>query len=311
LLIQKIRGAETIVIFGHKNPDGDSLGAALGLRRLITDNFGKTADIIYDGNLPFKYDFMPGRDSLVYAEKLPLKKYDLAVSTDAAALRQLGEAQAEFFKEAACTIKIDHHKTGEDFADINIVRDDFVATSEIIYEIARAAGWEICADAANCLYVGIYADTGGFNHIDNGSAMRVAADLIDMGASARMVRPNLDALTRADIVAEAQVLSETKFLRGGRLAVISVPNKFYKKLDSGETPVLMRARSVRGVDVLVVLKEARPNEIHASFRSETFIVRDIAEKLGGGGHDFAAAAKLNASLTDAQKIIEAAFAEVF
>jgi phosphoesterase RecJ-like protein len=307
ILADKIRVANTIVIMGHKNSDGDSLGACMGLQYLISENFGKKTDVIYDGNLPIKYDFIPGRRELIYAEKLGKKEYDLAIVLDTAIVRQLGEIQKALLDGARDTVKIDHHKTGEDFASVNIVETSFVATCEIIYEMAAEMGWDICPDAANCLYLGIYSDTGGFSHIDNGNSLRVAAELVDRGANARRVQPNLDILTRDDILAEAEALAATEFFYDGRLAVVSVTNKQYKKLDSGEVPLLMRLRSVRGVRIIAVMKQAKPEEIHVSFRSEGIAVRSVAEKLGGGGHDMAAAANIRASLDVVKKTVVDAF----
>ena len=309
LLIEKIADAKTILIFGHKNPDGDALGASLGLRFLINDNFGKNPDVIYDGNLPFIYDFVPGRADMVYVEKMPAKKYDLVISLDSPAPRMIGEAQMAFFNAAADTVKIDHHKTDADcdFAALNISDTNFVATAEMIYEIAKAMDWKISVDAANCLYVGIYTDTGGFNYVDNGNAMRVAADLVDMGVDARNMQPNLNLCTAGDIIAQGSALANTEFFYGGKLAVTMISNKQYKKLDSGQTTLLMRLRDVKGVRALAILKEAKPEEIHASLRSETTPIRGVAEKLGGGGHDFSAAANLKMNLQSARDTVVEAF----
>ncbi|MDR2412666.1 MAG: bifunctional oligoribonuclease/PAP phosphatase NrnA [Rickettsiales bacterium] len=312
LLAKKIADAKTILIFGHKNPDGDALSAALGLRFLIADSLDKKADVIYDGNLPFKYDFIPGRGDMMYAGKMPAKKYDLAISLDSPSIKQIGAAQLSFFNSARDTVKIDHHKTGEndDYANLNIHAGDFVATAEIIYEIAKSANWKISANAANCLYAGIYTDTGGFNYIDNGNALRVAASLVDLGADARAILPNINMCTRWDIAAQGQALANAEFFYGGALAIAEIPNKSYKKLDSGETALVMCLRNVKGVKVLAVLKEAKSSEIYVSLRSETVVVRSVAEKLGGGGHDFAAAVNLNMNLQSAKETIIEAFAGI-
>ena len=51
-LIEKIKNAKSIAISGHKNPDGDAICSALALMKIIELNFGKTATVIYDGNIP-------------------------------------------------------------------------------------------------------------------------------------------------------------------------------------------------------------------------------------------------------------------
>ncbi len=310
LLILKIRAAESILIFGHKNPDGDSAGACLGLAELLRDNMDKNPVVIYDGNLPMGLDFLPGRDSMIYADKLDAQKFDLAIAVDVAQYHQIGDAQKIFWDIAADTVRIDHHKSGAEFASLNIVRDDFVAAAEIIFEIAKIANWKISVPVANNLYVGLWSDTGSFNYLDRGDVFRAAAELIDLGADARTVQPNMNTVSRKDIMAETTAMSATEFFYDGKLAIVPVAHDQYKKLDSGETPLIMRMRSVRGVEIVVILKESHPDKIHASMRSEKIPVRPVAEKLGGGGHDMAAAAVLAMSLQDAKKLIVKEFSGI-
>ena len=69
ILAEKIRNANSIVIAGHKNPDGDSLCSMLALARLIELNFGKNPVCAYDGNIPDYLDRVPGRSTVKYFEK--------------------------------------------------------------------------------------------------------------------------------------------------------------------------------------------------------------------------------------------------
>ena len=59
IFVEKIKSAKSIVIAGHKNPDGDSVCASLALARLIELNFNKTPVCMYDGNFPNILDNMP------------------------------------------------------------------------------------------------------------------------------------------------------------------------------------------------------------------------------------------------------------
>ncbi|MCL2538651.1 MAG: bifunctional oligoribonuclease/PAP phosphatase NrnA [Alphaproteobacteria bacterium] len=304
---QKIRAAETILIFGHKNPDGDSLGAALAIRDIIRDNFEKDAVITYDGNSPIYYDFMPGRSDFIFAEKIRSDKFDLVIIVDLASAVQMGDIPKKFFDSAGDTIKIDHHKTGDVDVNLAIVDVSAAATCEIIAELATAANWKIGVAAAKNLATGIYTDTQKFSLTDDGHVLRIAADLSDMGASLRDIAEGWSVATKNDILAQANILVSAEFFYGGRLAVAVVPNKYYKKLDSGETEILWYLRRIRGVEFVAILKEAHENEIGLSFRSRRIPIRPIAEKLGGGGHDLAAGGRLNVPLLDAKKIVVEAF----
>ena len=54
----KIESAESIAIFTHVNPDGDTLGASLALKTTIKENFGKEATLIVNGKVPEIYNFL-------------------------------------------------------------------------------------------------------------------------------------------------------------------------------------------------------------------------------------------------------------
>ena len=53
--LDRLRKAKSIVIMGHKNPDGDSLCSVLALAHLIEENFGISPVCVYDGNIPENY----------------------------------------------------------------------------------------------------------------------------------------------------------------------------------------------------------------------------------------------------------------
>ncbi|MCL1891736.1 MAG: bifunctional oligoribonuclease/PAP phosphatase NrnA [Alphaproteobacteria bacterium] len=309
LLVAKISAAKSILIFGHKNPDGDATGAVLALRFLIADNFARTADVIYDGNLPIYFDFLPGRENFVYAEKLPGKKYDLVIVVDTGSAIQLDALQQKFFDEAVVTARIDHHKTADISADIDIV-DIGASTCEIVYEIAREAGWKISASAATCLYSGIYCDTFRFSFLDKGQTLRTAAALVDLGAEPRRISESVGIATRDDIMAQAEVLRDAEFFYHGRLAVAVFPKALYKNLDSGETEIVLFLRRIKNVECVAILKEAHPENIRVSLRSREIPIREIAESFGGGGHDLAAGAQLHTTLSAAKKIVAEAFAGI-
>lgn len=307
-MTSKIRAAESIVIFGHRNADGDSVGSALGLCHLVKSNFDKDAVVAYDGNMPISYDFMPGRGDFIFAEKIKDNRYDLMILVDVGAGVQLGDAGRALFSAAGTTIKIDHHKTFDVSAELEFVDDGASSAAEMIFDIACAADWKINADAATCLCAGIYADTGNFAFVSgNSRPLRAVAELVDLGADIREISEGLNIATRHDILAQANVIAAAEFFHNGRLAMAVVPNKYYKKLDSGETEMIFFLRRIKGVEFVVVLKEARADEIGVSLRSRRIPIRELAEKIGGGGHDLAAGGRLHTNLAEAKKVMVEAF----
>ena len=54
-----IEQANSIVIFSHVNPDGDTLGSMIGLSKLIELNFNKKTTNVIIGKTPDTYAFLP------------------------------------------------------------------------------------------------------------------------------------------------------------------------------------------------------------------------------------------------------------
>ena len=59
VVVERIRGARRVLAVSHENPDADTLGATLGVVRLI-ERFGGTADPVCTDPVPPLYDFLEG-----------------------------------------------------------------------------------------------------------------------------------------------------------------------------------------------------------------------------------------------------------
>ena len=58
-------------------------------------------------------------------------------------------------------------------------------------------------------------------------------------------------------------------------------------------------RTIRGVEVAVMIYQNKPNSCRINFRSKgKYIINDIAKSLGGGGHKFAAGAIASGTLNE-------------
>ena len=59
VVVERIRGARRVLAVGHENPDADTLGATLGVVRLV-EALGGTADPVCTDPVPPLYDFLAG-----------------------------------------------------------------------------------------------------------------------------------------------------------------------------------------------------------------------------------------------------------
>ena len=97
----------------HENPDADTLGATLGVVRLV-EALGGRADAVCTDPVPPLYDFMAGVDRF-RTDPDPDAPYDLLVISDCGSLERIGEVgarHADLFERLPRVI-IDHHASND------------------------------------------------------------------------------------------------------------------------------------------------------------------------------------------------------
>ncbi|MDR0803476.1 MAG: DHH family phosphoesterase [Rickettsiales bacterium] len=302
---EKIKCAKSIGIIGHKNSDGDSLCSILALHDLIKLNFGKDAVCCYDGNIPDYLDFVPNRDLMRFVGSVPEeeRKFDLLFVLDTGIFGQIGELQTPVVNSAGFVIKIDHHPDTGDLGGLNY-DFTFISCAQAVFHIARELGWKIDFLAAKNIMIGIINDSGRFAYDNTGRAFSDAAALVDeYGIVVQEIYEEMNKMPRKDILAEAFAVAKAEFFFEGRVAIATIDRAAYKNLDGKASFAMEWLGMIEGVEYVVMLKEAKQDEIHISFRSKKMPVNGIAAALGGGGHVNASGAKLLTNLPMAKAAV--------
>ena len=300
---ERIKDAKSIVIMGHKNPDGDSLCSVLALAHLIELNFGVQPLCVYDGNISDSLDYVPHRHRIKYFERVDLTQiFDVAIVMDYGNQAHIGGPRP-LVDNAKFIIEIDHHKNDNTIADLCLNDDTAAATAIIVYNVMRAANMNIDSIASDLLALGILTDTGNFKFVRNGDALRIMADLIDSGVNVRNLIELMNNKQRKAVQLEAQTAANAEFFYQGRLALATVSKKDYKYLDGRGELVLNLLGQIKGVEYIVLLKEQKPEQIGISIRSRRKPIDGIAVALGGGGHERAAGAIVRDNMENVRKRI--------
>lgn len=287
---ERVRGAKSIAIMGHKNPDGDSLCSVLALAHLIEENFGISPVCMYDGNIPENLSNVPLRPRIKYFERVDLsEQFDLAIVMDYGNPVHIGGPRPAV-DNAKFVIEIDHHKNENPIGQLCINDDTAAATAVIVYRIMRAGGLTLDARTADLLALAILTDTGNFKFVRNGDALRIMADLVDSGVNIRNLIELMNNKPRKAVQLEARTAANAEFFYHGRLAVATIAKKDYKYLDGRGETVLSLLGQISGVEYVVLLKEQKPEQIGISIRSRKKPIDKIAVAMGGGGHERAAGA---------------------
>ena len=180
----KFLQSKRILVVSHVRPDGDAVGALLGLG-LALQAAGREVQMVLSDKLPAGYRHLQGSELVrVKAEGV----FDLVVVLDCSDLARTGEAlnvnAAEGSSSRPVDINIDHHFTNLRFAACNLVEPEAAATSEIIAQHLTEFGLSLSQPVAEALLTGILTDTLGFRTSNmSPGVLRCAAGLMEAGAN--------------------------------------------------------------------------------------------------------------------------------
>ncbi|HEY9184661.1 MAG TPA: bifunctional oligoribonuclease/PAP phosphatase NrnA [Salegentibacter sp.] len=305
--------ARDIVIVPHKGPDGDAIGASLGLWHFLKDK-GHNPQVITPNNYPEFLKWLPGTEEVIIFEneqercKQLIADADLVFTLDFNELNRAGMMVQPLIDSEAVFVMIDHHQEPSDYANHTYSDATMSSTCEMVYhflEKLRAAN-HISPEIATCLYTGIMTDTGSFRFSSTSSLThRVVADLIDKGAENWKIHNRVfDTNSEKRMQLLGTALSNLKVLQEYKTAYISLSQEELDRHDfrKGDTEGFVNyGLALAGIKFAAIfIENKQENIIKISFRSKgDFSVNAFARQhFGGGGHINAAGGKSDLSLKE-------------
>lgn len=308
-ILDAIRESERIVVCTHLAPDGDALGSMLALASLIR-RFGKTVTMVCHDRVPAYLSFLPGQQEIRLPSEVTPERFDLALSIDASDLKRLGDSGA-VFSAAPLRIQMDHHKTNDRFADINLVLDELPASGSLMCRMMEAVGLNITRDEAICLYTAITTDTGNlcFGSVSDETFEQIAAlmradlPLIDTARRLHLMRE------KAHVLMLGRALNSMRFFMDGRLTMMQLTQRDYEECgaDISHTDKIVNyGLYIPGVQMACLAHEMEDG-IKFSLRSiAPYEVSGLAQSFGGGGHAQAAGCTISEPLEKAAELVREA-----
>lgn len=285
---EKIEQSDSIVIVGHVNPDGDTVGAGLALLLGLEKKYpDKKIDFVLQDNVPKNIAFLKGCDKIKKIEDIIAPNYNLAIFVDSATTERVGKVMeliGDIFK-----INIDHHISNPRYGDINVVRD-ISSTSEIMYSLLKDLDIEISLEMGEALYLGLVNDTGNFAHSNvTDKTFLVASELMKLGVNNNKIVNDFfktKSYERMRVLGKA--LSEMVFVEEKKLMYFYLSDKALKELNAVKDDtegIVEELINYAGSEVSLFLREEESGKIKGSLRSKHDInVNRIAGIFGGGGH---------------------------
>lgn len=307
-----IMQSEHILIMGHRYPDMDAMGAAVGIydickscdkkANIVLSSINEAIDIF--GNKVRKNEYYKGI-FINHSDAIELCKKDTLVVVLDTHRPSFTECP-ELLDISEKIVVIDHHRRGVEFISDTVLlfHEIYVSsTSEMVTELIQYMDQDIKINklTADGLLAGICLDTKNFAFKTGVRTFEAASFLRRIGADTIEVKKLFNS-DISDFIVKAEIIQNTKIINN-RICIGYTTSE----IDNVNIIIAKAADellSIRDVDASFVLGQ-KEGKIFISARSLGDInVHVMMEKLGGGGHiDIAGAQLKNVSLQKAYKMV--------
>lgn len=320
---QLIDDSSQILITTHLSPDGDALGASLGLYHFLKQK-KKNVKLMVPNSFPYFLKWMSGANEILiyeynpHAAKTIFDHADLIFSIDYNIPKRIGAMALLLEESNAKKVLIDHHLFPGDIYDVVISYPEISSTSELIFRLLYQADKyeEIDKTIAECVYSGMMTDTGGFTFNSNSPEIYLIISLL--------IRKGIDKDRIFSLVYNN--LTEDRFRLLGftlsqRMKVypelhtaliwLSIEDQKQFSYNKGDTEGFVNyPLSIKDIIFTAFIREDE-DLVKMSFRSQgTFPTNEFAAQyFHGGGHLNASGGEFYGTLEDAVSLFESCIGE--
>jgi|TARA_B100000959_G_scaffold83087_1_gene88502 phosphoesterase RecJ-like protein len=305
-----IENINRVALSTHENPDGDGLGCAAAMYHFYK-NKNIDCKIILPTSLPHEFEFLE-KGSMFYlysSETMDswLKDVDLIIIFDVGDINRLRDIRGAIQKYNLPSLNIDHHTLVDgSLFTYNLVDTHAAATGEIVFDILEQCfSIDFTKDICEGIFSAIMTDTGSFRYSNtNIHCHEIAIECYKAGVDTSYIYQQVyENTTKSRVKLLGTVLHQIHYELDGELAWFIVDNTMMEQCEADKTDVEGFSdfvRTINGVEVALMIMESGKNKCKMNFRSKgKYIVNDIANTLGGGGHPFASGAKIQGSIEKA------------
>src|SRR5690625_10316 len=322
-LKQLVKESDNVIIMGHKAPDMDSLGAAIGIL-----NIAKSNDV--EGHIIFDpHDVNTGIQRIIDAIKQeddiwqhfvePEEAEDIVTSRSLIVVVDTHKpamvSNERLLQKSEYRVVIDHHRRGEDFIQnptLVYMEPYASSTAELVTELLeyQPKNLKLKMLEATALLAGIIVDTKSFTLRTGSRTFDAASYLRSKGADTvlvqRFMKEDLDIyIKRSKLIERAEVYRDT-------IAISKAPDgeNYGQILIAQAADTLL---TMSGVNASFVICERDDGKIGISARSLGDVnVQIIMERMNGGGHLTNAATQIeDSTIDDAEALLKDILEEYF
>ena len=300
-LFEEVKDARTIGIGGHVRPDGDCVGAVMGLYLYLKKICpGAEIEVLLEKPADI-FSCIRGVNEIHTDFTTQVENFDVFFALDTAKDR-LGEGE-KYFDGAKKKINIDHHVSNGGSGDVNYIMPGASSTSELVYDLIEDKS-ALDEEIAKALYIGIIHDTGVFQYSNTSpSTLKAAAELISYGLDfSRLIEETFYEKTYIQNQILGRALLESILFMNGKCVVSMLDKRtmnFYQAQPHDLDGIVSQLRNTKGVECAIFMYQTDVMEYKVSLRSGGGVdVAKVAEFFGGGGHTRAAGATMRGTFHD-------------
>lgn len=284
-ILQKIEEHDSIVVFGHLNPDGDCYGSQIAMRAILQKKYPNKKVYISGSGLPNFFPLLGKMDEV----SLDQIKESLAIILDCNDLNRVEDTRVFSAKDFA---KIDHHINLFTFNQgPEVIDASSTSTSELIYLFASESQLIIPKVAAEALYLGMFTDTSRFQYSTNYVQMfDILKGLINLGVEPTKLTAILNTTTLFAVKLKSFIYRHYKRDKAGILYVYATKEE-RERLGATSYQIVANTNLLSNVKKYPVWFIACENDVggvQVEMRTNLINVQEICASFGGGGHKYAA-----------------------
>ena len=304
-----IQDSDQVFVMGHKNPDMDSIGAAIGVRKMAAMNQ-------VEGYIVLNFDELNGsvqrlmneiEERATFANRFIDPEEALAKMTAKSLLiivdthKPTMTIDKRLFNKTEKVVVIDHHRRGEEFIEsptLVYMEPYASSTAELVTELLeyQPNNEKLSMLEATALLSGIIVDTKSFTLRTGARTFEAASYLRTHGADTILVHR----LLKEDIhtyIERAKLIQTVEFISSSIAIVRGEESLSYDSVLLAQTADILL--SMKDVGASFVIARRNDGLVGISARSLGDVnVQLIMEKLGGGGHLTNAATQLEGVMID-------------
>ena len=278
---------DQILVLGHKDPDGDTLGSSLAWTEAMRSQ-GRRTWLLVPSPLPPNYSFLPGWDQINHMPGT----HDhprLVFFFDAGNMARSGDMVKQI-RKGSVIVNVDHHISNPSYGHVNLIEPDTSACAQVVLRLLDYLGVEVTATMATNLYTALMTDTGGFRHENtNAKALEDGARMVWAGAKPGFIAERIYKSDPPSTVRlRARALADLKVDAEGDLVWSSVTKQMLEDCQATiheSESIIDELNSVKGTRLAILFKQVDERRTKVSIRTKgNMDASRLAQEFGGGGH---------------------------